>query len=984
MEDKSEIQYVTEKNIAVQFLDAEGFSLVDPETGRLSEYSREKIRQAFVLFDQDHDGAWSVGEFNSYLKAIGSQERVTHEDHMRRLLSDIGLDIGSGSKLQLEDIFTLYESQGIEEVQQDLQAININTDSLSTWTIGVDHILPLTSPVAKETPAAPVLATGEELDQEIQKRLEEFDITTVEEIDAIVAEDKAEIQDTNNTLTEPLEVMRSLINTAKARGVDVPLWFHYFDRESTGLLALEAFERALTGVGLGMGFGMGQQAQVPIEKALEPQNLRQVADMFSSDDVNQVDYRRFLQELGIVVQDETPPQPLEVPAPPKSEPVKQIKAKMPQRDRSKSETVKRSAVPKFTKSPRVGRKKLSKSKSTMSISSEATRDDTLPRHFNTLEVQKVFKKLVKTAPEKFMCIWKNLLLHVEEDQLDEPLEITESQLHAVFHQVGFMLDARQMRQFANYILSEKWLENEVIHDDELHEFDQIEGEAKDLLSPVSLPRPESKIAFPASLLKNYFRHIRLNHVQSHLEWRKHKEEAKKKQDEQRIAVFQRALRGERHDLTRKEIENLLITEFVFDQDVLKIEATRAATHWIDLQEGRSIVLKQLRKLIATSDQPEKKLQRQLRLEIRDQRIKFILTDSKELNQLKSSLFDAFSREGTGQAFNYWLEKRASKYTEQQRQLNEWNWMKKKQRMESERWAKDVAPTHQVQRLIETAFSSSSARGLDVNHKLQQLRNSSLLSEGTSPTSTGSRKTTWWNRLSRQNSGNQSIDGAGGIISREACLAAIRDIIPSLKASDQNIKSLFSDPETVRNKLNVQLGTDRGREKLEQVIKTLKSDKTYVNKTDKQMERIALRVLMENELRGGLFSQDNEKVVQGAQKELDIKLQSVESKVKDWTKEKERARKTQQRRKQQQEQKKKARKAERQRQAEEAYKKWKKGSTQKKYYSYKKKSYVSRPAVTSFPEQQEWVNILDPTQAMNYDAKQLAEDIEKIYCDQQAA
>ncbi len=182
-------------------------------------------------------------------------------------------------------------------------------------------------------------------------------------------------------------------------------------------------------------------------------------------------------------------------------------------------------------------------------------------------------------------------------------------------------------------------------------------------------------------MKSYFRHIRLNHVQSHLEWRKHKEEVKKKQDEQRIAIFQRALRGERHDLSPKGIENLLITEFMFDQDVLKIEATRAATHWIDLQEGQSIVLKQLRKLAATSDQPEKKLQRQLRQEILDQRIKFILTDVNEMNQLKYSPFDAYNREGSGQKFEYWLEKRASKYTEQQRQLNEWNSMKKKQQLD---------------------------------------------------------------------------------------------------------------------------------------------------------------------------------------------------------------------------------------------------------------------------------------------------------------
>ncbi len=137
--------------------------------------------------------------------------------------------------------------------------------------------------------------------------------------------------------------------------------------------------------------------------------------------------------------------------------------------------MKRSVVSKVSKSPRVARKKLSKSKSTVS----------LPRNLNTLEVQKVFKKLVKTTPEKFMCIWKSFLLHVEEDQLDEPLEITESQLHAVFHRVGFMLDARQMRQFANFILSEKWLENDVGPDDDLHEFDQIEGEAKDLLSCLS-------------------------------------------------------------------------------------------------------------------------------------------------------------------------------------------------------------------------------------------------------------------------------------------------------------------------------------------------------------------------------------------------------------------------------------------------------------------------------------------------------------------
>ena len=108
-------------------VDPQSLGLVDEKSGQLTEFAREKLREAFRIFDTDQDGVWSVAEFNAFLKATGSEQRVAHEEHLDHLLKDLGVNIGSTGCLSEADVLELYEAQGIAEVLADLNAVGIRT-----------------------------------------------------------------------------------------------------------------------------------------------------------------------------------------------------------------------------------------------------------------------------------------------------------------------------------------------------------------------------------------------------------------------------------------------------------------------------------------------------------------------------------------------------------------------------------------------------------------------------------------------------------------------------------------------------------------------------------------------------------------------------------------------------------------------------------------------------------------------------------------
>ena len=73
------------------FVESDCVALVKYGTSEFTEFTKEKIRQVIRMFDNDRDGAWSICEFNSFLKATKSEQRITHEHHLQSLFTEIGM-----------------------------------------------------------------------------------------------------------------------------------------------------------------------------------------------------------------------------------------------------------------------------------------------------------------------------------------------------------------------------------------------------------------------------------------------------------------------------------------------------------------------------------------------------------------------------------------------------------------------------------------------------------------------------------------------------------------------------------------------------------------------------------------------------------------------------------------------------------------------------------------------------------------------------
>ena len=191
---------------------------------------------------------------------------------------------------------------------------------------------------------------------------------------------------------------------------------------------------------------------------------------------------------------------------------------------------------------------------------------------------------------------------------------------------------------------------------------------------------------------------------------------------------------------------LLTTVYEFDQHALKTEATRQATKWIEVQDGRAVVFKALRKinLSGNSKTVEDKVKN---IELQ-KRIAFTLTDVHECDQLKLSLFAAYRREcaagkySSCPPFTTWLEKRAANFKEQQRLLKEWKKSKAKTHVRSEALSKSVASALAVHKTLTTLLDNSNTCTVDVNKHLRTLNQKTIKSpRGRSSES----ENTWWNR-----------------------------------------------------------------------------------------------------------------------------------------------------------------------------------------------------------------------------------------------